>query len=101
MEVARSVLWVPDYTEAPVSLLCKQSEPPLIGSFRWTSCESGSQERHDFYELQFKLEHDGRSLRTETYFRSSLLSHRESLEAKNSREKWKERFYYDLLDAIT
>ena len=34
IEVARSVLWAPVYTEAPVSLLCKQSEPPLRGSFR-------------------------------------------------------------------
>ena len=27
MEVARSVLWAPVYTEAQMSLLCKQSEP--------------------------------------------------------------------------
>jgi len=30
MEVALSVLWAPVYTEAQMSLLCKQSEPPLI-----------------------------------------------------------------------
>ena len=58
VEVARSVLWAPVYTEAPVSLLCKQSEPPLRGSFRCYLFHQqgkprvkGSHESHDFYGL--------------------------------------------------